>query len=126
MLNIWHISHPKHNLTPFIKCSKCHIFCNMLQYPQNFGMVRTKCGIWFIIFLFEFSLSSYFFNWFFLSPHNLSLSPNRCSLLKTNPKIFFLLSLHLKTNSNSQFKTKPRNGIITNPKRIKESAMEAR
>ena len=35
----------------------------------------------FIIFLFDFSLSSHFFNWFFLSPHNLSLSPNRCSFL---------------------------------------------
>ena len=53
--------------------------------------------------------------------------------LKSNPKIFFLLSLHLESNSNSQFKTKLRNGIITNQtdiypvrERTKESAMEAR
>ena len=53
--------------------------------------------------------------------------------LKSNPKIFFLLSLHLKSNSNSQFKTKLRNGIITNQtdlypvrERTKESAREAR
>ena len=35
----------------------------------------------FIIFLFDFSLSFHFFNWFFLSPHKQSLSPNRCSFL---------------------------------------------
>ena len=35
----------------------------------------------FIIFLFGFSLFSHFFNWFFLSPHKQSLSPNRCSFL---------------------------------------------
>ena len=42
MLNIWHISHPKHHLTPFIKCSKCHFFAtcystltNLAQYGRN-------------------------------------------------------------------------------------------
>ena len=37
-------------------------------------MVGTNMAFAFIIFLFDFSLSSHFFNWFFLSPHNLSLS----------------------------------------------------
>ena len=67
---------------------------------------------------------------------NSSLNLKHLSLslhLKSNPKIFFPLSLHLKSNSNSQFKTKPRNGIIINQidlhlvrERTKESVMEAR
>ena len=78
MLNIWHIWHTKHKngvLSDVLNVSK---FCNSEQYPHKFGTVWTKCDIWFIIFLFDFSLSSHFFNWFFLSPHNLSLSPNWC------------------------------------------------
>ena len=51
-------------------------FCNIEQYCCNFDMVRMRMAFAFIIFLFDFSLSSHFFNWFFLSPHNLSLSPN--------------------------------------------------
>ena len=30
MLNIWHISHTKPSLIPFIRCCKCYIFCNLL------------------------------------------------------------------------------------------------
>ena len=44
---------------------------------------RTKCGINLLLFLFDFSLSSHFFNWFFLSPYHLSLYPNQCSFLSS-------------------------------------------
>ena len=40
MLNIWHISHTKPSLNPFIRCCKCNIFCNMLQYNHKFATVR--------------------------------------------------------------------------------------
>ena len=103
----------------------------------------------FIIFLFDFSLSSHFFNWFLLSPHNLSLSPNQCpflfksdSQLLPQPQTLFSFYApqikpkngvgcvacwsrsHANGNSNSQFKTKPRNGIITNQKDLHPVKLE--
>ena len=115
---------------------------------------------WHMVYYFfiHLSLSSYFFNWFFLSPHNLSLSPNQCSflfrsdsqLLPQPQMSFSLFAPQIKPkngvgcvacqsrsyangNSNSQFKTKLINGIITNQtdlypvrERTKESLMEAR
>ena len=40
MLNISHISHTKPSLTPFIRCCKCYIFCNLLQYNHKYATVR--------------------------------------------------------------------------------------
>ena len=71
MLNIWHISHTKYHLTPFIRCSKCHIFCNMLQYRCKFATVRNQNGIIFNHFLFSFLsllLSSLYSFLFSLTP----------------------------------------------------------
>ena len=52
MLNIWHISHTKPSLTPFIRCCKCYIFYNMLQYSHKFATVRYYVVYGFINFLF--------------------------------------------------------------------------
>ena len=129
-------------------------FCNIEQYCCNLPRYRR---IWHLRLLFFYStflspltsLIDFFFSLLticlFLPTSVLysldqipssSLNLKHLSLslhLKSNPKIFFLLSLHLKSNSNSQFKTKPRNGIITNQidlhpirERTKESTMEAR
>ena len=83
MLNaiIWHIWHIKHQKQSFIRCVKCVKLLQHWTITLQFATVQTNIAFAFIIFLFDFSLSSHFFNWFFLSPHNLSLSPNRCSFL---------------------------------------------
>ena len=54
MLNIWHISHTKPNLSPFSKCGIWYIFCNIQQYCDKFAMVWNACGILFILCLFLF------------------------------------------------------------------------
>ena len=77
----------------FIRCVKCVKFYNNEQYPHKFGTIRTKCGIWFIIFLLCFSLSSHFFNWFFLSllTIHLSLPTGVLSSNQTQKSSFFSL-----------------------------------
>ena len=67
MLNIWHISHTKLNLSPFSRCGIWYFFCNIEQYCDKFATVRKKCGILFIVCLF-LSLS-------FLRRSPLSLTP---------------------------------------------------
>ena len=54
MLNIWHISHTKPNLSPFSKCGIWYIFCNIEQYCDKFATVWNACGILFILCLFLF------------------------------------------------------------------------
>ena len=82
MLNIWHISHTKHHLTPFIRCSKCHIFCNMLQYRCKFAMVRNQNGISFNNFLFSFlSPLSSLYSFLFSLTGSLSSQPSIPSIL---------------------------------------------
>ena len=54
MLNIWHISHTKPNLSPFSRCEIWYIFCNIEQYCDKFATVRNACGILFILCLFLF------------------------------------------------------------------------
>ena len=54
MLNIWHISHTKPNLSPFSRCGIWYIFCNIEQYCDKFATVRNACGILFILCLFLF------------------------------------------------------------------------
>ena len=54
MLNIWHISHTKPNLSPFSRCGIWYIFCNIEQYRDKFAMVPNACGILFILCLFLF------------------------------------------------------------------------
>ena len=96
----------------------------------------------FIIFLFNFSLSSHFFNWFFLSPNRCSFLFKSDSQLLPQPQTSFFLYApqikpkngvgcvayrsrsHANGNSNSQFKTKPRNGIITNQKDLHPVKLE--
>ena len=78
MPNIWHTKHKNEALSDVLNVSN---FCNIEQYRCNFDMVQMRMAFAFIIFLFDFSLSSHYFNWFFLFPQNLSLSPNRCSFL---------------------------------------------
>ena len=136
MSNIWHIYHIKHQKTSFIRCCKSHKLCNIEQQLHIFATVRMKCGLN-LLFFYSVFLSPLISLIDFFSPQpvffallTICLSlPNRCSFLKSNPKIFFLQIQ--KSNpkilkSNSRFKTKPRNGIITNPERTKESAMKAR
>ena len=67
MLNIWHISHTKPNLSPFSRCGIWYFFCNIEQYRDKFATVRKRCGIKFIVCLF-LSLS-------FLLQSPLSLTP---------------------------------------------------
>ena len=67
MLNIWHISHTKPNLSPFSRCGIWYFFCNIEQYRDKFVTVRKRCGIKFIVCLF-LSLS-------FLRQPPLSLTP---------------------------------------------------
>ena len=75
---IWHIWHTKNRvLSDVLNVSN---FCNIEQYPYNFGTVRIPNDMVYYFFI-RLSLSSHFFNWFFLSPYNLSLSPNRRSFL---------------------------------------------
>ena len=44
MLNIWHISHTKPNLSPFIRCGILYFFSNIEQYRDKFATVRKRCG----------------------------------------------------------------------------------
>ena len=64
---------------PFIRCSKCHIFCNMLQYRCKFATVRNQNGISFNHFLFSFlsplsSLYSFLFSLTSVLSHRFPLS----------------------------------------------------
>ena len=52
MLNIWHISHTKPNLSPFSRCGIWYFFCNIEQYRDKFATVRKRCGKNFIVCLF--------------------------------------------------------------------------
>ena len=52
MLNIWHISHTKPNLSPFSRCGILYFFCNIEQYRDKFATVRKRCGKNFIVCLF--------------------------------------------------------------------------
>ena len=70
-----HLAHQTQKI-PFIRCSKCYNFCNMLQYPHIFATVQTDVANAFIIFLFLF-LSH-------LSV-SLTLSPQSSPLSHTNP-----------------------------------------
>ena len=54
MLNIWHISHTKPNLSPFSRCGIWYFLCNIEQYCDKFATVRKRCGILFIVCLFLF------------------------------------------------------------------------
>ena len=67
MLNIWHISHTKLNLSPLSRCGIWYFFCNIEQYCDKFATVRKRCGIKFNVCLF-LSLS-------FLRQSPLSLTP---------------------------------------------------
>ena len=63
MLNIWHISHTKPNLSPFIRCGILYIFSHIAQYRDKFATVRKRC-------------CKIFIHCLFLSPSVSSLSPN--------------------------------------------------
>ena len=52
MLNIWHISHTKPNLSPFSRCGILYFFSNIEQYRDKFATVRKRCGKNFIVCLF--------------------------------------------------------------------------
>ena len=54
MLNIWHISHTKPNLSPFSRCGILYFFCNIEQYRDKFTTVQKRCGIKYIVCLFLF------------------------------------------------------------------------
>ena len=77
MLNIWHISHIKPNLSPFSRCGIWCIFCNIEQYCDKFATVRNACDTIFILCLFLF-LSH-------LSVGLTSLTPILSSLSHPNP-----------------------------------------
>ena len=83
MLNIWHISHTKPNLSPFSRCEIWYFFCNIEQYRDKFATVRKRCGILFIVYLF---LSLSFLRQSHLSHPNplLSLSPHSSLLFHTH------------------------------------------
>ena len=92
MLNIWHISHTKPNLSPFSICEIWYFFCNIKQYHYKFATVRKKCGILFIVCLF---LSLSFLRQSHLSHPNplLSLSPQSSLLFHTHADVDADLSL---------------------------------
>ena len=75
-----HLTHQTQKRS-FIRCAKCVKLLQHWTVTLQFATIWTNMAFAFIIFLFNFSLSSHFFNWFFLSPHNQSLSPNQCSFL---------------------------------------------
>ena len=93
------------------KCAKCQIFgtfttsnikrlhlsdvANLINYAtlnSSFTYLHHTDEMWdkFIIFLFDFSLSSHFFNSFFLSPTGVLCSPHNLSL---SPKPVFFIGL---------------------------------
>ena len=91
MLNIWHISHTKPNLSPFSRCGIWYIFCNIEQYCDKFATVRNTCGILFILCLFLFlSHISFIFSF---SNSSLPLSP-LSHTLSSSLSPFALFSSH--------------------------------
>ena len=78
--NAKYLAHIPHQIpfNPFIRCSKCHIFCNMLQYHCKFATVQNQNGISFNNFLFSFlsplsSLYSFLFSLTSVLSHRFSL-----------------------------------------------------
>ena len=91
MLNMWHISHTKPNLSPFSRCGIWYIFCNIEQYHDKFATVRNACGILFILCLFLFlSHISFIFSF---SNSSLPLSP-LSHTLSSSLSPFALFSSH--------------------------------
>ena len=99
ILNIWHISHTKSNLSPFSRCEIWYIFCNIEQYCDKFATVRNACDTIFILCLF-LSLSS--LRRSHLSHPNplLSLSPQSSLLFHTHTHAHVDDHFHADTNAN--------------------------
>ena len=92
MLNIWHISHTKHQKLNLSNVPNLKNFATCEQYHCKFATVRTKNGIIFIVFLFYFlsplssvysflfSLTSIFYEeWYKFAPILFSLTPSLIS-----------------------------------------------
>ena len=79
MLNIWHISHTKHQKLNLSNVPNLKNFATCEQYHCKFGTVQTKNGIIFIVFLFYFlsplsSVYSFLFSLISLFSHLCFLS----------------------------------------------------
>ena len=79
MLNIWHISHTKHQKLNLSNVPNLKNFATCEQYHCKFATVRTKNGIIFIVFLFYFlsplsSVYSFLFSLISLFSHLCFLS----------------------------------------------------
>ena len=102
MLNIWHISHTKPNLSPFSRCGIWYIFCNIGQYHDKFATVRNVCGILFIYFFFVPSSLSHIS--FIFSFSNSSLPPALLShTLSSSLSPFALFSSHSRIWATTDF-----------------------
>ena len=100
MLNIWHISHTKPNLSPFSRCEIWYFFCNIEQYRDKFATVRKRCGILFIVCLF---ISLSFLRQSHLSHPNplLSLSPQSSLLFHTHTHTHAHVDDHFHADTNA-------------------------
>ena len=68
MLNIWHISHTKHQKLILSNVPNLKNFATCKQYHCKFATVQTKNGIIFIVFFILFSLSPLFSLTYVFSP----------------------------------------------------------
>ena len=94
MSNIWHIWHTKHQKTPHNKCSICAKFLPFVSVPlQICNSTDTNAKPENNI-LFDFSLSSQFFIWFFLYLLKIYLSP------KFSTRVLPLLTIKRKQEAH--------------------------